>query len=164
MQWNWQQSGWPDFTWEKSALREAEREFLLGAGALVGIVRHLPSEEHEHITIESLGTEAITTSQIEGETLDRASVQSSIRRQFGLQADKRRVLPAEQGIAEIMVDVYRSFAEPLSQAMLFSWHEKLAAGRRDLKDIGRYRTSREPMQIISGASYQPKIHFEAPPS
>jgi len=36
--------------------------------------------------------------------------------------------------------------------------------RTDLSDIGRYRTSREPMQVISGPVGSPKIHFEAPPA
>jgi len=40
----------------------------------------------------------------------------------------------------------------------------LMSGRQDLKDIGRYRTSSEPMQVFSGAIGSPKIHFEAPPS
>jgi Fic family protein len=40
----------------------------------------------------------------------------------------------------------------------------LTNGRRDLKDIGRYRTSDEPMQIISGPYGAEKTHFEAPPS
>jgi Fic family protein len=48
--------------------------------------------------------------------------------------------------------------------MLFSWHRMLVRGRRDLKDVGRYRTDKEPMQIVSGALHAPKVHFEAPPS
>jgi len=59
-----------------------------------------------------MSTEALTTSEIEGEILDRVSVQSSIRRQLGLGTDNQRVASAEQGIAEMMVDVYLSFAEP----------------------------------------------------
>jgi hypothetical protein len=46
--------------------------------------------------------EALTTSEIEGEILDRVSVQSSIRRELGLPTDKRRVAPAERGISEMM--------------------------------------------------------------
>ena len=38
------------------------------------------------------------------------------------------------------------------------------AGRRDLRNTGRYRTSTEPMQIVSGPVSAPKVHFEAPPS
>jgi Fic family protein len=111
-----------------------------------------------------MSTEAVTTSEIEGEILDRVSVQSSIRKQLGLPTEERRVRPAEQGIAEMMVDLYRSFAEPLSEGMLFRWHRMVMSGRRDLKDVGRYRTGAEPMQVVSRATYKPKVHFEAPPS
>ncbi len=164
MRWNWQQPDWPKFAWDQSRLIQAEQRFLLAAGTLVGSVKHLDGYDREQITIEAISTEAVTTSEIEGEILDRASVQSSIRRQFGLQTDNRRIKPAEQGIAEMMVDLYRSFAEPLSSEMLFSWHRMLVSGRRDLKDVGRYRTSGDPMQVVSGALHEPKIHFEALPS
>jgi Fic family protein len=111
-----------------------------------------------------MSTEAVATSEIEGEILDRDSVQSSIRCQLGLAADRRKVGPAEQGIAEVMVDLYRTFAEPLSDDTLFRWHRMLMSGRRDLDGPGRYRTHPEPMQVVSGAIYAPKVHFEAPPS
>lgn len=64
----------------------------------------------------------------------------------------------------MMVSLYRRFAEPLSDKMLFEWHKMLANGRRDLRDIGRYRTDEEPMQVVSGSLHEPKVHFEAPPS
>jgi Fic family protein len=89
----------------------------------------LPSSDQEQLTIEAISTEAVTTSEIEGEILDRTSVQSSIRRQLGLATDNRRVPVAEQGISEMMVDLYRSFAEPLSDDMLFSWHRMLLKAR-----------------------------------
>ena len=164
MRWNWQQPDWPNFTWNQSRLAQAEQQFLVGAGTFMGAVKHLDSEERSQITIEAISTEAVTTAEIEGEILDRASVQSSIRQQFGLATDNRRVGPAEQGMAEMMVDLYRSFAVPLSGEMLFAWHRMLVSGRHDLKDIGRYRTSGEPMQVVSGAIHEPKVHFEAPPS
>lgn len=164
MVWNWQQPDWPTFSWDRGRLAAAEQEFLVGGGVLVGTVKHLGPDERDQLTIEAMSTEAVTTSEIEGETLDRASVQSSIRKQLGLSADDRRVRPAEQGIAEMMVDLYRSFAAPLSNETLFAWHRMLVSGRRDLKDVGRYRTGKEPMQVVSGAIYEPKVHFEAPPS
>jgi len=164
MLWNWQQPDWPEFTWQKPLLERAEQQFLLGAGTLVGAVKHLNGDEREQITIEAISTEAVTTSEIEGEILDRASVQSSIRRQLGLQTDNRRVRPAEQGIAEMMVDLYRSFAAPLSNETLFAWHKMLVSGRLELRDVGRYRTGGGPMQVVSGVIYEPKVHFEAPPS
>jgi Fic family protein len=164
MRWNWQQPDWPRFTWNKSRLVQAEQQFLVGAGIFLGAVKHLGGEERSQITIEAISSEAVTTAEIEGEILDRASVQSSIRRQFGLATDNRHVGPAEQGMAEMMVDLYRSFAVPLSSEMLFAWHRLLVSGKRDLRDVGRYRTSDEPMQVVSGPIHEPKVHFEAPPS
>ena len=163
MTWNWQPD-WPQFTWEGGRLSRAEREFLLGGGVLLGTVKHLPGAEHDQLAVEAMSTEAVTTSEIEGKMLDRESVQSSIRRQLGLAADNRRAAPAEQGIAEMMVDLYRSFAAPLTEEMLFEWHRMLMAGSRGLADIGRYRRGEEPMQIVSGPVGEPKVHFEAPPS
>lgn len=164
MTWNWQLPDWPDFTWDKVRLALAEQQFLVGGGVLLGTVKHLGEEERNQLTVEAMSTEAVTTSEIEGEILDRASVQSSIQRQLGLAADDRRVAPKEQGTAEMMVDLYRTFSAPLSEAMLFGWHRMLMSGRRDMKDVGCYRTSDEPMQVVSGAIGEPKIHFEAPPS
>jgi Fic family protein len=40
----------------------------------------------------------------------------------------------------------------------------LTQGRRDLSDIGCYRTSFEQMQVVSGSVDRRKVHFEAPPS
>src|SRR5713101_5568933 len=122
MRWNWQKSDWPNFSWKKNFLTKAEELFLVGAGVFVGTVKHLESEDQDQLTVELMSTEALTTSEIEGEILDRASVQSSIRRQLGLTVDERRVRRAEQGIAEMMVDLYHSFAEPLSDELLFRWH------------------------------------------
>jgi Fic family protein len=127
-------------------------------------VRHLPEPDRAELIVQAMSAEAVTTSEIEGEILDRASVQSSIRGQFGLATDRRRVGPAEEGIAEMMMDLYRTFSEPLSEAMLFRWHQTLFKGRKDLKYVGRYRADREPMQVVSGALYEPKVHFEAPAS
>jgi Fic family protein len=164
MKWNWQQADWPDFDWNSSRLALAEQRFLVGGGMFAGAIRHLGAEDRDLITVEAMSTEALTTSEIEGEILDRASVQSSIRLQLGLEADGRRVPPAERGVAEMMIGLYRSFSAPLSGEMLFQWHGMLMSGRRDLADVGRYRTSTGPMRVVSGPAGAPKVHFEAPPS
>jgi Fic family protein len=62
------------------------------------------------------------------------------------------------------VDVYESWSEMLSNKTLFKWHSMLVQGRRDLLDVGRYRTSIHPMQVVSGHVGKRKVHFEAPPS
>lgn len=165
MTWNWQSPDWPNFKWDRSQIAAAEERFLLGAGVAIGTVKHLGENERNQFMVELMSGEAVTTSAIEGEVLNRVSVQSSIQRQLGLASpDNRRIMPAEQGIAEMMVGLYRSLSRPLSNQMLFGWHRMVTTGRRDLTDIGRYRTSREPMQIVSGRIGSPTVHFEAPPS
>jgi Fic family protein len=138
--------------------------FLQGSGVILGTTRHLPDDERLQLVVELISTEALKTSEIEGEDLDRDSVQSSLRRAFGLQADGRRVDPAERGIAEMLTQVYRTFAAPLTDDMLFGWHRGLMQGRGDLRSVGAYRTHPEPMQVVSGPIHEPKVHFEAPPS
>jgi Fic family protein len=164
MTWSWQDPDWPSFRYQPSALAGREGAFLRGSGVVVGTTRHLPDDERLQLVVELIGTEALKTSEIEGEVLDRDSVQSSLRRQFGLQADARRVRPAELGIAEMLTRVYRTFAEPLTDEMLFGWHRGLMQGRGDLRQVGAYRTHPEPMQVISGPVHEPRVHFEAPPS
>jgi Fic family protein len=41
------------------------------------------------------------------------------------------------------------------------WHFR---GRHDIRNIGSYRTHTEPMQVVLGAVYDPKVHYKAPPS
>lgn len=164
MLWNWQLSDWTQFTFDEARLRDAETRFLKGAGVVVGSMHHLDGEARHGVVVELISQEMVDSSAIEGEILDRISVQSSIARQLGFAADKRRSNPAEAGAAELMADLYRRYAEPLTNRLLFDWHKMLMNGRRDLAGIGSYRTHADPMQIVSGALHAPRIHFEAPPS
>ena len=164
MLWNWQLSDWTQFIFDEARLRDAETRFLKGAGVVVGSMHHLDGEARHGIVVELISQEMVDSSAIEGEILDRISVQSSIARQLGFAADKRRSNPAEAGAAELMADLYRRYAEPLTNRLLFDWHKMLMNGRRDLAGIGSYRTHADPMQIVSGALHAPRIHFEAPPS
>ena len=79
MKWNWQQPDWPEFSWNDALLVKAEAIFLVEAGEYAGTAKHLGAEDREQLTIEAMSTEAVTTSEIEGEILDRASVQSSMK-------------------------------------------------------------------------------------
>ena len=164
MKWNWQQKDWPDFRYDAKALNSIEEQFLHRSGLLFGAYKHISDEEKANLTVDLISNEALKTSEIEGEFLNRDSIQSSIRRNFGLETDDRKIPPAERGIAEMMVDLYKDYAKPLTHKTLYSWHEMLTTGRRDLKDVGRYRTHADPMQVVSGPIHKPVVHFEAPPS
>lgn len=161
---NWTLADWPRFTFDSAVLAPYEQQFLLAAGEIRGAVRHVSDQDRDELRIELLSEEALKTSQIEGEVLDRASVQSSLRRHFGLTADARAPKPAERGIADLMADVYSTYADPLREDTLFRWHRMVMAGNRTVETIGAYRRHADAMQIVSGQLHNPTIHFEAPPS
>lgn len=161
---NWQLPEWPDFRHDATRLRPLEADFLRRSGVHVGAFCHLDRHEQESLRAELLSDEALLTSKIEGELLNRDSLQSSIRRLFGLTHDGRKASPAETGISELQVDVYQNFAGPLTDEKLFEWHRMVVRGRWDLRTIGQYRQREEPMRIVSGAIHDPVVHFEAPPS
>jgi Fic family protein len=165
MAWNWQQRDWPEFSYDKASLEPLEKQFLLRSGEFIGVFKHVGQDDRDMLKIELISDEALKTAAIEGEILDRDSLQSSLRRQFGLGTDQRRVPAAERGISEMMVDLYSGFAAPLTHETMFAWHKMLMGGQqRSLQVIGGYRTHTEPMQIVSNRARGPKVHFEAPPS
>ncbi|MER9388940.1 Fic family protein [Mesorhizobium sp. M0435] len=164
MVWNWEQADWPHFTYDKKALEPLESEFLLRSGEFLGVFRHVGSDDRDQIRIELISEEALKTSAIEGEYLDRESLQSSLRQQLGLGGETRRIPPAERGIAEMMADVYLHFADTLTHRTLYAWHTMVMSGERRIETIGNYRQHADAMQIVSNRLDKPKVHFETPPS
>lgn len=163
-QWNWQQDDWANFTYDTSELEKLEKVYLQQSGFSFGIARHLSEKDKNDLIVEIVSNEAVKTSEIEGEFLDRESLQSSIRVEFGLgNVAHHSLKPAEAGIAEMMKDIFTDYDSVLTQKTLCSWHEMLMSGRRNI-EIGQYRTHKEAMQIVSGRYDKPKVHFEAPPS
>ena len=148
--WNWQQAKWPQFSYNQEALKSLEYQFMQANGIALGAFKHVQNDEKDELLIEILVNEALKTSEIEGEYLDRDSVQESIKKNLGLDSTKRKLPPAEFGISEMMVNLYQTYDKPLAHDQLFQWHTMLTNGRRDLVDIGRYRTHEDPMQVVSG--------------
>ncbi|NOX52426.1 MAG: Fic family protein, partial [Gammaproteobacteria bacterium] len=127
-------------------------------------VRHISQENKSILMVELMSSEALKTSAIEGHNFDRESLQSSIRKNLGLGGKQVRSTPEESGISEMMVNLYQHFEEPLNDRQIFDWHKMICRGRRDLEDIGCYRTHEDPMQIVSNRLDKEEVYFEAPPS
>lgn len=163
MSWNWQHPDWPRFRFDARRIEEAETSFLRHGGILIGALKHLTPDDETELVAETATSEALTTSAIEGEKLDRQSVRSSILRELGLQVD-RRAGPREQGVARLMVNLLRRGTDKLSHQTLWDWHEMLMLDRSDLSAVGAYRSHPEPMRIVSGRWGRESVHFEAPPS
>ncbi len=161
--WNWQDPNWPHFVYSPDLTQDLEPLLLRQSGYSLGLSQGLRSEDQAEIRIQVLTTEAYETSNIEGETLDRESLQSSMRRHFGLQGSHRRRLPREDGVAQMMHDLYRNVESAITHDLLHRWHSMLMQGQHGIQ-VGAYRTHEDPMEIVSGYIHRPKVHYEAPPS
>jgi len=150
---SWQQDKWPNFSYNKDRFIKFEQKFLHSSGISIGTQRVLSDKDMEKIKISFLSMEAMNTSEIEGEILNRESLQSSIKQYFNLKKPLSNNYPRENGIAKMMVDLYLNSNKSLSHKTLFSWHKMLMNGRVDLDAVGKYRFHKEPMQIISNINH-----------
>lgn len=164
MRWNWQLPNWPQFSYDSDRISQKERQFLLGVGSAFAFLKNIDEKEYNQFVVEILSSEGLESSKIEGEILDRESLQSSIKQHFGLKTAHKRENNKESGMAKLLCDVYESFDKPLTHEMLCKWHLKLFSEESHIADRGKYRTHIEPMQIISNRYDSPKVFFEAPPS
>lgn len=158
MLWNWQLAKWPKFTYDKELLIQKERQFLVEIGKSAILLKSVGTDQYHQFLVEILSLEGLESSKIEGEMLDRASLQSSIKCHFGLQDDKKRVGRKETGMAEALCNLYQTYAKPLSHELLWNWYKRL------LNNDEGYRTHAEPMQIVSRRLDRTRVFFEAPPS
>jgi Fic family protein len=162
--WNWLNKKWPKFIYDLEKLNHLELEFSQNVGMVMGVLTHISDENKSDFLVDILSSEALKTSEIEGEYLNRDSLQSSVKKRLGFTSDVKKVAPAEYGVSEMIVDLHLNFGKRLSHGQMFEWHNMITNGRRDLVNQGEYRTHQEPMQVVSGALGREKIHFEAPPS
>lgn len=164
MSYNWEQEDWPDFQYDLTDVEEVLLVFAEKTGLASHRLKGLPEDMQMEAIIEMMVSEAIKTSEIEGEFLSRKDVMSSIHKNLGVGVVMGKVPDKRaEGAASLMIDVRNSFAEPLTEYKLFSWHKMVMAGCRGIA-AGAWRTHTEPMQVVSGPFGKEKVHFEAPPS
>lgn len=164
MPWNWELPDWPIFRFDPASIAQKERQFLLNAGNACAVLKNIDKQEQGQFIVEILSSEGSESSKIEGEILNRESLQSSIRQHFGLKSVQKRSGDKEKRMADLLCNVYESFDQPLTHEMLWKWHFKLFGDHSHITDSGKYRTHPEPMQIISHRYDNPRVFFEAPPS
>lgn len=119
----------------------------------------------EDAMIDLMLSEAIKTSAIEGENLDRESVRSSL-----LSLITSDTLPDHSdrkaaGAASLLVDVRKNWRISLSHDLLGNWQSMAVPEQRYTPVLrGLYRNDPSPMQIISGPYGRETVHYEAPPA
>lgn len=166
--WIWQQPDWPNFTWQAERLTPLLRECVQAQGQLMGMASSVSSSQSARNELDALLQNIVTSSAIEGETLNVGSVRSSLARRLGLeQMDGDHVSQRSEGLAQLMLDATQHFAQPLTLARLLEWHKWLfpdqdADFAARPMHVGELRGD-EPMQVVSGRLDRPTVHFEAPP-
>lgn len=165
----WERQDWPHFRWDSQRLAEPLADAHFKEGFFLGNMGRLGFDERSNAEVEALTEEAIKTSEIEGENLNRESVRSSVARRLGIPSaaitpEDRRV----EGIVEITLDATKNFESPLTRERLFSWHAALfPTGYSKIRRIkaGAWRDDADgPMQVLSGAYGHENVHFQAPPA
>ncbi|MEO1830536.1 MAG: Fic family protein [Pseudomonas sp.] len=165
VEWIWQRPEWPAFTWQADALAAPLRACVQAQGTLLGMAGAVDRADELHGQLDTLLQNIITSSAIEGETLNVASVRSSLARRLGLEPDSKPS-PRSEGAAELLLDATRNVAQPLTLERLLGWHQQLfpddALPLHGAMHVGGLRGD-EPMQVVSGRLDRPRVHFEAPP-
>ena len=163
MKYNWQLPNWPNFTYSTETFFQKSLQFAQTFGEFNGIILGINKELKQEALLEILINEAIKTSELEGEFMSREDVMSSIKNNLGIYPKLIVKDKKASSIAEMLVHVQENLNHPLSLELICTWH-KLLMKHNQYINAGAWRTSLEPMQIISGSYGKETVHFEAPPS
>lgn len=158
---------WPTLRWDRERLADLLAAVRHQQGRVIGHMEALGFQLRQEALLETLTTDVIETSEIEGEKLDAQQVRSSLARRLGMDAGGLR--PPDRhvdGIVEMLLDATRHHDAPLSAERIFSWHAALfPTGRSGMTRItvGAWRDDRKgPMQVVSGPVGEERVHFEGP--
>lgn len=165
----WQLPDWPTWRYDLAALADLLAEVRHAQGRLAGRLADIGLPQREQATLTTLTDDVISTSEIEGEHLDVASVRSSLARRLGV--DIGALAPVDRhvdGVVDMLLDATGQFAAPLTRERLCGWHAALFptgySGTTRIT-VSDWRTDATgPMQVVSGRVDRPRVHFEAPPA
>jgi Fic family protein len=165
----WQAPDWPRWRYDLAALASPLADASRAQGMLLGRLADVGLVLRDQASLAALTDDVVETSAIEGESLDEASVRSSIARRLGV--DIGALAPADrhvEGIVELVLDATERCHEPITEERLLGWHAALfPTGHSGISRI-RVAAWRDdatgPMQVVSGPMHRRKVHFEAPPA
>jgi Fic family protein len=166
--WVWQSPAWPNLTYRLDLLAEPLRRARSELGRLFGQAEMIGADEVARVERDVWSKEAVSTAAIEGETLDLASVRSSVGRRLGIASDFVATVPRNiEGLLDVMESAAADFDSELTAERLNRWQAALfPAGGSALRAVatGRYREHDAPMEIVSGPIGKTTVHYVAPPS
>lgn len=164
-----QLDNWPNFTWRLEEFVILLSEVRNLQGRILGRMESLGFDLRNEATLETLTLDVIKSTEIEGEYLNPDQVRSSLARRLGMEiASSVESDRNVDGIVGMMLDATQNYLKSLTAERLFDWHAALfPTGRSGMYKISvaAWRTdSTGPMQVVSGALGNEKVHFQAPDS
>ncbi len=158
---------WPNFYWKTEVLSGQLAAVRYRQGRLIGRMESVGFPLREEAVLHMLTLDVLKSSEIEGESLDRKQVRSSVARRLGM--DAGGLVHADrnvEGVVEMMLDATQHYDRPLTKERLFQWHAALfPSGFSQMTRIrvGAWRDdAKGPMQVVSGAVGHERVHYEAP--
>jgi Fic family protein len=158
---------WPHLLWNREQLAEPLAAVRNRQGHLTGHMEALGFPLRQQAVLQTLTSDVLKSSEIEGQHLNAEQVRSSLARHLGM--DISALPPADrnvEGIVEMMLDATERYDKPLTAERLFSWQASLfPMGRSGMTRIvtGAWRDDRSgPMHVVSGPVGRQRVHFEAP--
>ena len=135
---------WPALTWDDRALAAQLDRVLHLQGNLQGRMQPLEFDLRQRATLETLTSDVVTTSAIEGVTLDPARVRASIAWHMGIGDDGAPSGDHHmEGIVHVTLDSTQRYDRTLTEERLFGWQAALfPTGRNGSRPItvGTWRT------------------------
>jgi Fic family protein len=159
---------WPCFKWDSTKVDAKLAEVSFELGRFSGRLGAIGFEIQKEAVCETLATEILNSSEIEGEVLNRDDVRSSVakRMEIVLSDSKGRITHESDSRAEMMLDATRNWNRDMTLDRLFSWHAALfPTGYSGLTKIsvGRFRDDAEgAMRVVSRRGMMERVHFVAP--
>lgn len=163
MKWIWQRSDWPNFVFDEALHVARTTALVQQSSRIYGRLEALPAPYAAESIADTVISEAIKTSLIEGERLDRAFVRSSVKALVGITDDSvpANPDPRAQGIATLLHEVMQKWSEPLTAELLCGWQSMVVIPTPSNPVLsGMYRASDE---VIADSTYGGKVIYEAVP-
>ena len=106
---------WPKFTWDSNQISGPLPAVRHRQGRLIGQMESLGFSLRQEAVLQTLTSDILKSSEIEGERLDAEQVRSSIAHRLGI--DVGALKPADrnvEGVVEMMLDATRRYDRPLT--------------------------------------------------
>lgn len=161
--WIWQHSDWPAFTWQWDQLVGPLGMANQALGRLQMASRVLSPKALQEVLVEILTLEGVSTSAIEGEKINPASMAASVARHLGLPVDGTAPIDRQaEGVSAVLSDAMQHPNTPLTLDRLCRWHRALFPESRPGVAVGMLRPGQVHVETRVSEE-ESLVHFMAVP-